>query len=71
MVEAGADPMQVLRFATSATAELLGIGNETGTLEPEKAADPAAGDSLENSKALREVRLVVRGGAEVGSSNGA
>lgn len=73
MVEAGATPMQALRFATSAAAELLGIGDEAGTLEPGKAADlvAVAGNPLEDIEALREVRLVVRRGIEVGSLNGA
>ena len=36
MVDAGANPMQVLCFAMSAAADLLGIGDEAGTLEPGK-----------------------------------
>lgn len=71
MVEAGASSTQVLRFGTSDAAELLGIGDEAGTLEPGKAADlvAVAGDPLEDIEALREVQLVVRGGVEVSSSN--
>jgi imidazolonepropionase-like amidohydrolase len=71
MVEAGANPMQVLCFAMSAAADLLGIGDEAGTLEPGKAADlvAVAGDLLEDIEALRKVRLGVRGGVDVSSSN--
>jgi imidazolonepropionase-like amidohydrolase len=70
MVEAGATPVQVLRFATSA-AELRGIGAETGRLEPGKTADlvAVAGDPLEDIEALRKVQLVVRGGVEISASN--
>ncbi len=67
MVEAGATPMQALRFGTAGAAELLGLGDELGTLEPGKSADlvAVAGDPSEEIEALREVRLVLRGGAEV------
>ena len=39
MVENGMQPMQALVAATRGGAELLGIGNEIGTIEPGKAAD--------------------------------
>ena len=67
MVEAGATPPQALRFGTSAAAELLGLGDEVGALEPGKRADllAVAGDPTLDIKALREVRLVLRDGAEV------
>ena len=67
MVEAGANPMQALRFGTAAAAELLGIGEELGMLEPGKKADLVAvtGNPLQDIDALREVRLVLRGGVKV------
>lgn len=67
MVEAGATPPQALRFGTSGAAELLGLGDEVGALEPGKRADllAVAGDPTLDIKALREVRLVLRDGAEV------
>jgi imidazolonepropionase-like amidohydrolase len=67
MVEAGATPMQALRFGTAAAAVLLGIGEELGTLEPGKKADVVAvtGNPLQDIEALREVRLVLRGGVKV------
>jgi imidazolonepropionase-like amidohydrolase len=70
MVEAGARPAQALSFGTVAAAELLGLDNELGTLEPGKKADLLAvgGDPLKDIGALREVRLVVCGGIEVHSS---
>jgi imidazolonepropionase-like amidohydrolase len=71
MVEAGATPMQALRFGTAAAAELLGIGEELGTLEPGKKADlvAVAGNPLQDIDALREVLLVMRGGVEVWPEN--
>ena len=71
MVEAGAAPVQALRFGTAAAAELLGIGEELGTLEPGKKADliAVAGNPLQDIGALREVRLVLRGGVEVRLAN--
>ena len=67
MVEAGATPAQALSFGTGAAAELLGLGDELGTLEPGKKADlvAVAGDPLKDIEALRRVRLVLLGGVEV------
>jgi imidazolonepropionase-like amidohydrolase len=72
MVEAGATAMQALRFGTASAAELLGIGEELGTLEAGKKADlvAVAGNPLQDIGALREVRLVLRGGAKVWPANG-
>ena len=71
MVEVGATPMQALSFGTAAAAELLGIGEELGTLEPGKKADLVAvtGNPLQDIDALRGVRLVLRGGVKVWPSN--
>ena len=71
MVEAGATPMQALRFGTAAAAELLGIGEYLGTLEPGKKADLVAvsGNPLQDIGALRDVRLVLRNGVEVWPAN--
>ena len=71
MVEAGATSMQALRFGTASAAELLGIGEELGTLEPGKKADlvAVAGNPLQDIDALREVRLVLRGGVKVWPAN--
>jgi imidazolonepropionase-like amidohydrolase len=67
MVEAGATPQQALRFGTSAAAELLGLGDEVGALEPGKRADllAVAGDPTLDILALREVRLVLRDGVHL------
>jgi imidazolonepropionase-like amidohydrolase len=65
MVEAGATPLEALRYGTS--ADLLGLAEEVGTLEPGKKADLLAvgGDPLRDVGALRDVRLVARDGALV------
>lgn len=68
MVEAGADPVQAIRFGTSAAADLL--GEEAGMLEEGKMADllAVAGDPTGYIGALRRVRLVLRGGIGVNLS---
>jgi imidazolonepropionase-like amidohydrolase len=67
MVEADAVPAEALRYGTSAAADLLGLAEEVGTLEPGKRADLLAvgGDPLRDIRALRNVWLVLRDGAEV------
>ena len=67
MVESGASPIQALRFGTSAAADLLGLGDELGSLEPGKRADLLAvdGDPTSEILALREVRMVLRDGSRV------
>jgi imidazolonepropionase-like amidohydrolase len=63
--------MEALRFGTAAAAELLGIGEELGTLEPGKKADLVAvtGNPLQDIDALRDVRLVLRNGVKVWPAN--
>ncbi|KXG78320.1 Adenine deaminase [Fervidicola ferrireducens] len=60
----GMSPMQALEAATRVSAELLGIADKVGTLEPGKLADVVvvAGNPLEDIKAVREIRLVVKEG---------
>lgn len=67
MVAAGATPIDALRYGTSSAAELLGLSNEIGTLEPGKHADILAinGNPLQDIQALHKVRLVLRNGVEV------
>ena len=67
MVEAGATPAQAIRFGTSAAADLLGLGEEVGTLEPGKRADllAVAGDPLQDVRSLQDVLLVVAAGRHV------
>jgi imidazolonepropionase-like amidohydrolase len=57
----------VLRIATSGEAEILGIGDETGSLQAGKRADFLLLDAnpLENIRNTRTIRSVWIGGREV------
>lgn len=57
-------PDAALRSATSVDAELLGIANQTGTLEPGKLADIVAvpGNPLVDIKQTENVVFVMRAG---------
>ena len=65
MAEAGMSPADCLVSATINAAELCGIADEVGTLEPGKAADVIAvkGNPLDDVKVLQDVRFVMKGGA--------
>ena len=64
MVDADLAPLDALRSATVVAAKLLGIGDETGSLEVGKWADLIAveGDPLADVSTLEEVELVMRAG---------
>ena len=63
-VEAGMTPLQALRSATIAPAQMLGADNDIGSLEVGKYADIVilAVDPVEDIKALRDILLVMKGG---------
>lgn len=63
-VEAGMTPLQALRSATIETATLLGIQDRLGAVEPGKLADLIITDAdpSRDIKALRGIRLVMKGG---------
>lgn len=65
MVEYGMPEMDAIRSATVMTAELFGIADEAGTLEPGKLADLIAvtGDPLADISALLEIDFVMKSGA--------
>ena len=65
LVEAGLTPMQALQAATINCARLCGMDAEVGTLQSGKAADliAVAGNPDEKIRDLRELRLVIKGGA--------
>ena len=63
----GMTPREVLISATTATAELFGLSDEAGTLDPGKSADLIAveGDPLTDAGALTRVAYVMAMGREV------
>jgi imidazolonepropionase-like amidohydrolase len=63
-VEAGMTPLQALRSATIETATMLGIADRLGTIEANKLADLIITDAdpSRDIKALRSIRLVMKGG---------
>jgi len=67
--ESGMAPIEVLRSTTSNAAELLGLQDEIGSLEPGKTADIVAvnGDPLRNPEALQKVCFVMKAGMVVKS----
>ena len=64
MVRWGMTPMQAIRSATVVAAELLGLQDEVGTLEPGKRADIVAvpADPLKDITALEKVDFVMKDG---------
>lgn len=64
MVEAGMSPVDALRSATSVNAQLLGISDKLGTLEPGKLADVIAmpGDPLKDIRNTERVFFVMKDG---------
>jgi imidazolonepropionase-like amidohydrolase len=64
MVQAGMTPLDVILSATSRAAELCGLAEDVGTLEPGRHADIliAGGDAVTDVAALGDVRWVLRDG---------
>ena len=60
-------PMQVIKSATSAAAQAIGIGQVAGTLEPGKEADVIVvnGDPVVDIRRTGSIALVVRAGEVV------
>jgi imidazolonepropionase-like amidohydrolase len=64
MVEHGMSPMAAIVAATVNAADLLGLDEQIGTLEPGKAADMIAvdGDPLQDVRVLKRMVFVMKGG---------
>lgn len=63
-VEAGLTPMQAIESATRVPAASMGLGKESGTIEPGKRADMIVlnADPLTNISNIRQLRLVIANG---------
>jgi len=64
MVENGMTPMQAIRAATTADADLFGVSTKLGSISKGKLADIIAvrGDPLQNVRLLEDVRFVMKEG---------
>ena len=64
MVDLGMKPVDALKAGTSADADLLGISDKVGTLEPNKLADVVAvpGDPIQNIRQTEHVFFVMKEG---------
>ena len=73
MVDLGMKPIDSLKAGTSADAELLGLADKIGTLEPGKLADMVAvpGDPVENIRATEHVFFVMKEGVIYKNDRGA
>jgi imidazolonepropionase-like amidohydrolase len=67
MAENGYTPSQALVAATSSAAELMGLQDELGTLEPGKRADVVVleGDPFDFEKLPDRIRSVYKDGVRV------
>jgi len=64
LVNLGMKPLDALKAATSLDAQLLGVADRTGTIEPGKWADIVAcpGNPGENIRQVEKMRLVMKAG---------
>jgi imidazolonepropionase-like amidohydrolase len=71
MVATGLTPMQALMSATKNAAELIGVADRVGTVEPGKLANLLIvdGDPLENIAATKNISIVIKDGKIVERSD--
>lgn len=64
MIEAGMSPMETIKSATIHAADVLGMKDQLGSIEPGKLADIVAvdGDPLKNTQAFGKVVFVMKDG---------
>ena len=69
LIERGMTPMDAIQSATSVAAAHMGLADEVGAIAPGKIADLIAiqGDPLKDSKALRQVDVVMKAGTIIKS----
>jgi imidazolonepropionase-like amidohydrolase len=67
MVEGGMTPMQAVEATTRSAADLMGLADELGTLEPGKRADlvVVSGDPLEVGTLAERIEAVYQDGVSV------
>ena len=63
-MRSGIDPFRILRAATSSNAEILGLQDKLGSIQPGKLADLAGWqrDLLQDEEALSECSFVMKEG---------
>ena len=73
MADLGMKPIDALRAGTSWDAELLGIADKVGTLEPNKLADIVAvpGNPVENIRQTEKAFFVMKEGVIYRNDRGA
>lgn len=64
LTQAGLSNFEALKAATSLNAEIIGLGEQVGSIEPGKFADfmVVKGNPLKNIEDLKNVKMVVKGG---------